>query len=86
MTEPAGKPGFAVVLRMARKIVVATAGMVVLGIGVAMIVLPGPALLVIPLGLALLATEFAWAGRLLGRLRDGTAGALRRVRQANAKA
>ena len=30
-----------------------------------MIVLPGPAVVVIPVGLALLATEFIWAKRLL---------------------
>ena len=33
--------------------------------GVAMLVLPGPAFLVIPIGLALLSLEFAWAERLL---------------------
>jgi uncharacterized protein (TIGR02611 family) len=35
--------------------------------GVAMLVLPGPAFLVIPVGLALLSLEFAWAERLLQR-------------------
>jgi len=35
--------------------------------GVAMLVLPGPAFLVIPVGLALLSLEFAWAERLLER-------------------
>jgi uncharacterized protein (TIGR02611 family) len=33
--------------------------------GVAMLVLPGPAFAVIPIGLALLSLEFAWAGRWL---------------------
>jgi hypothetical protein len=37
----------------------------VLVAGVAMIVLPGPAVLVIPLGFAILATEFPWARKLL---------------------
>jgi hypothetical protein len=32
-----------------------------------MLVLPGPAFLVIPVGLALLSLEFAWAERLLDR-------------------
>jgi hypothetical protein len=41
-------------------------GTVVL-LGVAMIVLPGPAFIVIPLGLAILATEFLWARRWLKR-------------------
>ena len=40
---------------------VAVMGGTVLLIGVIMIVTPGPAILVIPAGLAILATEFAWA-------------------------
>jgi len=31
--------------------------------------LPGPAVVVIPLGLAILATEFSWARRILDRIR-----------------
>jgi tellurite resistance protein TerC len=46
---------------MFRKIVVAIMGGTVLLIGVVMIVAPGPAIVVIPIGLAILATEFAWA-------------------------
>jgi tellurite resistance protein TerC len=34
-------------------------------VGVAMIVLPGPAFIVIPAGLGILALEFAWAKRWL---------------------
>ena len=37
----------------------------VLALGIALIVLPGPAFLVIPAGLAILAVEFAWAKRWL---------------------
>jgi len=44
-------------------------GFTILGIGVAMIVLPGPAILVIPVGLGILATEFVWASRLLKTLK-----------------
>ena len=40
-------------------------GFTVLAIGVAMIVSPGPAVVVIPIGLAILATEFIWAKRIL---------------------
>ena len=36
-------------------------------LGFALIVLPGPAIIVIPLGLAILATEFAWARHWLRR-------------------
>lgn len=35
--------------------------------GLAMLVLPGPAFLVIPIGLAILSLEFAWAEELLER-------------------
>ena len=35
--------------------------------GLAMLVLPGPAFIVIPIGLALLALEFTWAEQLLDR-------------------
>jgi uncharacterized protein (TIGR02611 family) len=42
-------------------------GFVVLGAGVAMLVLPGPAFVVIPVGLAILSLEFTWAERLLER-------------------
>ena len=41
------------------------AGLVVLATGVAMLVLPGPAFVVIPIGLAILSLEFAWAEHLL---------------------
>ncbi len=45
----------------------AVIGSTVLLFGLALIILPGPAVLVVPLGLALLATEFAWARRLVRR-------------------
>ena len=45
-----------------RKLVIGIIGGTVLLIGIALIVLPGPAFIVIPIGLAILATEFAWAG------------------------
>lgn len=59
--------------RPARKIAVAVIGASILAFGVALIVLPGPAFIVIPLGLKVLAIEFLWARRLLGRLREGVA-------------
>jgi uncharacterized protein (TIGR02611 family) len=57
-------------LRLARKIIVLVVGGSVVLFGVALIVLPGPAFIVIPAGLAILATEFVWARRILRRLRD----------------
>jgi len=53
-----------------RKAIVAVVGFTVLLIGVVMIVTPGPAIVVIPLGLAILATEFVWAHKLLERARE----------------
>lgn len=52
-----------------RKLIIAIIGGTVLLIGVALIVLPGPAFIVIPIGLAILATEFAWARRAVHRAR-----------------
>ncbi|MDB6109496.1 MAG: putative rane protein [Pedosphaera sp.] len=53
-----------------KKLIVAVIGGTVLLIGVALIVLPGPAFLVIPAGLAILATEFVWARRWLRKARE----------------
>ena len=39
-------------------------------VGIAMIVLPGPAFIVIPIGLGILATEFVWAARLLQQVKE----------------
>jgi tellurite resistance protein TerC len=52
-----------------KKIVVAVVGGTVLVFGLALLVLPGPAIVVIPVGLAILATEFVWARRWLRRAR-----------------
>ena len=52
-----------------RKLIVAVIGLTILLIGVAMTVLPGPAFIVIPVGLGILATEFAWARRTIRRAR-----------------
>jgi uncharacterized protein (TIGR02611 family) len=55
--------------RTARRVAIAAVGSTVVLAGVAMVLLPGPAIVVIPAGLAILATEFVWAGRLLRRMR-----------------
>jgi tellurite resistance protein TerC len=64
--------------RWIKRIAVAVAGFTVLLIGVAMIVLPGPAFIVIPAGLAILALEFGWAKRLLAEVKTRGSGFLRR--------
>lgn len=50
-----------------RKLIYSVLGVTVLLIGLAMIVLPGPAVIVIPIGLAILASEYAWARRIIRR-------------------
>lgn len=54
-----------------RRVVIAIVGTSVLLLGVVMIVTPGPALIVIPAGLAILSIEFAWARNWLRKLREG---------------
>ena len=62
-----------------RRVVVLIIGTLVLLVGVAMIFLPGPAIIVIPAGLAILATEFEWAQNLLDKGRTSIRRVLRRV-------
>jgi len=55
--------------QQARRFVIIVVGFTVLSIGIVLIVLPGPAILVIPLGLSILATELIWAKQLLHRFK-----------------
>jgi len=57
-------------IKTIKRIIITIIGFTVLIIGMAMIVLPGPAIIVIPLGLAILASEFLWARRLLKRIKN----------------
>ena len=50
-----------------RKVVIAVIGSTVLLVGLGLVVLPAPAIIVIPVGLVILASEFAWARSLLRR-------------------
>lgn len=63
-------PGRQITYRWARRIAVSIVGGSVLLFGIALIVLPGPALVVIPVGLAILGLEFAWARQWLKRVRE----------------
>ena len=58
-------------------------GFLVVLAGLAMLVLPGPGLLVIAIGLGILALEFAWAERLLERTVDRMEDAAETVKQAS---
>jgi hypothetical protein len=59
------KPLHFATMKRVRRIIIAVAGTTVLTLGIALLVLPGPAFLVIPAGLGILAIEFAWARRWL---------------------
>lgn len=50
-----------------RRLTVLLLGVTVMGAGFAMLVLPGPGILVVVVGLAILAREFAWAERTLDK-------------------
>lgn len=65
--------------RFARRVVVAVVGSTVLLVGLVLLVTPGPAFIVIPAGLAILAIEFEWARRWLHRARDMAKNGLRSV-------
>lgn len=69
-TEAAPPGGYgAAVLRAARRAAVFILGISVVLVGMVMIVSPGPAIVVIPLGMGILATEFLWARRILDSLK-----------------
>ena len=63
-------------VRQARRAGVALIGGSVVLFGLALLVLPGPAFVVIPIGLAILGLEFAWARRWLERAREQAAATL----------
>jgi putative transmembrane protein PGPGW len=75
----------AVAAPLRKLIIIALIGGTVLLIGLALIVLPGPAFIVIPIGLAILATEFAWAQRAVTRARAMVARARGRQPETAAK-
>ena len=66
-------------LKQAIRLIVVVIGFTILAVGVAMIVLPGPAVVVIPIGLAILATEFIWAKRILTTVQER----INRIRKGN---
>lgn len=66
-------------LQQAKRVIKIVVGFTVLLAGLAMTVLPGPAIVVIPAGLAILATEFLWARRLLEKIKQGTSKAFNRT-------
>ena len=55
--------------KIAKRIAIGIVGGSVLVVGVLMIVLPGPAFVVIPVGLGILSLEFAWARSWLRKVK-----------------
>ena len=58
-------------IRRLKLIITTIVGFTVIALGAAMLVLPGPGLVVIGLGLLILSAEFVWAKRALDRMKDG---------------
>lgn len=64
---------------------VATVGTTLIVVGVILLVLPGPGLVLIALGVAVLASEFAWAERILQRMKATGSAAADSAKRAIAK-
>jgi uncharacterized protein (TIGR02611 family) len=56
-------------LKQVKRFIIGVIGFTILLIGIAMIVLPGPAFIVIPIGLGVLATEYVWAKSILKKVK-----------------
>ncbi|RLA09079.1 MAG: hypothetical protein DRQ51_00400 [Gammaproteobacteria bacterium] len=56
--------------RQIRKIIILIVGSTITLIGIVMLVTPGPAIVVIPIGLGILAIEFVWARNLLKKFKE----------------
>lgn len=78
-------PLLRVTYKWARRITIAVVGSTVLAVGVTMIVLPGPAILVIPIGLGILGLEFAWARVWLKKIKARSAVIVDSIRRARSK-
>ena len=72
--------------RVARRIAILVVGSTVLLFGIVLIVTPGPAFVVIPVGLAILGLEFAWARRWLRSVREQVSNHASKLRANNAEA
>ena len=57
-------------MRPLKTLITAVVGFTVIVVGAALLVLPGPGLVVIALGLLILSAEFVWAKRALDRMKD----------------
>ena len=51
-----------------KRIVVTVIGFIVVIFGIVLIIFPGPAFIVIPIGIAILATEYEWAKKVFDKI------------------
>ena len=58
------------VLKHTKRVIIFVIGGTILLFGLVLLFTPGPAIIVIPIGLAILATEFLWAKILLHKVRE----------------
>ncbi|MGQ0831332.1 MAG: PGPGW domain-containing protein [Microthrixaceae bacterium] len=89
MTDSAGSRFVRVVrfaFRSSRRIAVTVVGGVLVLGGIAMLVLPGPGILVVVAGFAVLGTEYAWAARALDRTKSAAESAGRAAKGAAGRA
>ena len=61
-----------ILYKQIRKLVIFLIGISIVLIGCLLFFTPGPAIIVIPVGLAVLATEFIWAKKLLKKFKETT--------------
>lgn len=88
-SDPGSRPGrlhtprqwLRIIVRNTKRLAILVLGATVVGAGIAMLALPGPGVLVIIVGLAILATEFAWAERALDRAAGAGATAITKVNE-----
>lgn len=79
---PSPKDVLTFMARSSKRVAVSIVGGVLVLIGLAMFVLPGPGILVVVLGFAVLGTEYAWAAAALERTKKVAAQAAQRAKGA----
>ncbi len=57
-------------IKQLKRVIIGIIGFTILIIGIAMIALPGPAFIIIPAGLSILATEFLWAKKIVQKFKE----------------
>jgi uncharacterized protein (TIGR02611 family) len=69
------------IARGGKRVAVTIVGLALVTIGLVLLITPGPGILVVLLGLAVLGTEYAWAERMLDKIKERSKGAYERARR-----